>query len=79
MFTEWAKDDSFLHATRVGVFGGGARLADLIPDKQTRVALHFCGAIRIFETIHREVEDRFDVHGPVTQVPASQATPAEEN
>jgi len=22
MFTEWAKDDGFLHAARVGIFGG---------------------------------------------------------
>jgi len=56
MFTEWAKDDGFLHAARAGIFGGGARLADLTPDEQTRVLLHFAGAIRIFETIHRQVE-----------------------
>lgn len=56
MFTEWAKDDSFLHAARAGILGGGARLADLTPDEQTRIILHFAGAIRILETIHRQVE-----------------------
>lgn len=56
MFTEWAKDDAFLHAARVGILQGRARLSDLTEDEQTRVVLHFAGAIRIFETIHRQIE-----------------------
>ena len=52
----WAGDERFLPTVRVGLLERTARLADLPPDDQTRTILHFASAIRIFETIHRQVE-----------------------
>lgn len=52
----WAMDDEFLRTVREGVFERKAGLSDLSPDEQTRAILHFASAVRIFETIHRQVE-----------------------
>jgi len=52
----WATDEGFLHTARVGILEGKARLEDLTEDEQTKAVIHFAAAIRVFETIHRQVE-----------------------
>jgi len=69
MLAAWAADEGFLHTVRVGILEHGARLEDLTEDEQTRAILQYAAAIRIFETIHRQVEagtlgpDAYDMLG----------------
>ena len=56
MLGAWAADEEFLRTARTGIFERSARLADLTADEQTKAVLYFASAVRIFETIHRQVE-----------------------
>lgn len=59
---EWARDPHFVPVARQGILGGSARLADFSPDDQTRAILHLATAVRVFETVHRQVES--EILGP---------------
>lgn len=56
LLTAWAGDDAFLPTVRSGVVERTLRLAELSADDQARAILRFAAGIRIFETIHRQVE-----------------------
>ena len=55
---EWARDPLFIPVVRQGILGGSAGIEDFSPDDQTRAILHLATAVRVFETVHRQVEAR---------------------
>jgi hypothetical protein len=53
---EWARDPLFVPVVREGILGGSAGIEAFSPDDQTRAILHLATAVRVFETVHRQVE-----------------------
>jgi hypothetical protein len=69
LLSGWATDEAFLPVVRSGIFERATRLSDLTPDEQTKALLHYAAGVRIFETIHRQVEagmlgpDAYEIFG----------------
>lgn len=71
MTGEWAKDEDFIPVVRTTLFERTAQMDDLSPDQRTKLVLYYSSSLRIYETIHRQVEagvldeDAYDMLGGV--------------